>query len=435
MAVANVFIWDRFVGTVAWHPDRNAATFEFDDDFTRTGIDLAPLTMPVSDLQRGERIFEFTSLNKDVFHGLPGLLSDSLPDAFGSQILKSWLERQGKDIKSITPVEKLSYIGSRGMGALRFEPSLSPKARSSEKLEVESLINLTNKVLSERESMSMNLSEDEEKALSELIKVGTSAGGQRAKAIIGYNEKTGEIRSGQVDLPRGFQHFILKFDGVNTEELSDPEGYGRIEYAYYKMALDCGIAISKSNLLEENGRAHFMTRRFDRGDQGERIHIQTLCGIAHYDYHKPGLYSYDDAFAEMRDLYLPYPDMDQLYRRMIFNVVARNQDDHTKNISFLLPENETWRLSPAYDVTWSYNPTGIWTNLHQMTISGKRDRFTKKDLLDFGKKEGIKNCRHIVNEIVEIISNWQSYARECDVRSDYLKVIGKTHRLQLDGKV
>ena len=432
MPAVNVFIWSHFVGTVIWDAARQVATFEFDDNFIKLGIDLAPLMMPLEDLQRGEKIFEFASLNKEVFHGLPGLLSDSLPDAFGGALLKTWLSRQGRDVKTITPVEQLSYIGSRGMGALRFEPAISIKATSADKLEVASLLGLANKVLPDRASLLVSLSEDEERALHELIKVGTSAGGQRGKAIVAYNEKTGEIRSGQLDLPEAFEHYLLKFDGVNAGELGDPTGYGRIEMAYYRMALDCGILMTNCRLLEENGRAHFMTRRFDRKEDGERIHMQTLCALAHYDYHQPGMYSYDDAFADMRELYLPYPDMEQLYKRMVFNIVARNQDDHTKNISFVLPENGVWRLSPAYDVNWSYNPSGAWTNLHQMHVSGKRDQFTKQYLTNFGQKQGIKNCSEIVDQIVGIVSNWPVYAKMTGVNQDRIGVISKTHRLKLN---
>ena len=433
MAAVNVFIWSHFVGTVIWDAARQVAAFEFDDNFIKLGIDLAPLMMPLEDLQRGEQIFAFASLNKETFHGLPGLLADSLPDAFGGALLKAWLARQGKDLKTITPVEQLSYIGSRGMGALRFEPAILPKATAADKLEVASLLGLANKVLSDRASLLVSLSEDEERALLELIKVGTSAGGQRGKAIVAYHEKTGEIRSGQLDLPEAFEHYILKFDGINTGVLGDPAGYGRIEMAYYRMARDCNIWMTNCRLLEENGRAHFMTRRFDRREDGARVHMQTLCALAHYDYQQPGMYSYDDAFADMRELYLPYPDTDQLYRRMVFNIVARNQDDHTKNISFVLPENGDWRLSPAYDVTWSYNPSGAWTDLHQMHVSGKRDGFTRQDLIDFGQKQSIKNCGEIVDQIVEIVSNWPEYAKMTGVDHGRIQVISKTHRLKLDG--
>lgn len=433
MVLVNVYIWDQFVGTVAWNPKRQVGTFEFDSSFTRQGIDLAPLTMPLEDIYSGERIYEFPGLNKDVFHGLPGLLSDSLPDAFGNEIFRAWILRQGKDLRSVSPVEKLSYIGSRGMGALRFEPSMSPETNKEDTLELQSLLDLTSKLLMDRESVMVNLSDDEEAALSELIKIGTSAGGQRAKAIIAFNPETNEMRFGQLDLAPDFEHYILKFDGVTSNTLGDPEGYGRIEMAYCHMAMDCGIRMSLCRLLEENGRAHFMTQRFDRRASSERIHMQTLCAMAHYDYHQPGQYSYDEALADMRDLYLPYNDMEQMFRRMIFNVVARNQDDHTKNISFLLPENGQWKLSPAYDVNWSYNPDGVWTSLHQMNISGKRSHFVKNELVEFGERNDIDNPNDIVEEIIEVVSNWSQYAKNTCVDDSRISLIGKTHRLRLDG--
>lgn len=435
MAGVRVYAWDHFIGSVIWSPSREVATFEFDQEFVKLSIDLAPITMPLEDLQRGERIFEFTTLTKGVFHGLPGLLSDALPDDFGNEVMNAWVIRQGKDLKSITPVEKLSYIGSRGMGALQFEPAMINPSKTTEKLEVGELLSLTNKVLANKKAVKLNLRSNEERVLTELIKVGSSAGGQRAKAIIAYNKKTGEVRSGQLNLPKDFEHYILKFDGVQSGYLSEPVGYGRIELAYHYIATACGITMTHCELYEENGRAHFMTKRFDRGENGERIHMQTLCAMSHYDFKRAGAYSYDDAFADMRELYLPYQDMEQLYRRMVFNVIARNQDDHTKNISFLLPEHGEWRLSPAYDVTYSYNPSGEWTSAHQMNIAGKTDNFTKKDLLDFGDRQGIKNSKDIIEQILEVVSKWPSYAKDAGVKKSQITPRAKTHRLRLDGSL
>ncbi len=431
MAVVQVKVWGQLVGAVLWNAERGFATFEFAPEFIKRGIDLAPLTMPLRDLQRGERQYSFSSLNHETYSGLPGLLSDSLPDAFGSQIIRSWLSAQGRSANSINPIEKLSYVGVRGMGALEFEPATTPFGRQAEDIEVEELLSLTNKVLKERQSIALNLTADEEKTMADLIRVGTSAGGQRPKAIIGYNPETGEIKSGQFILPKGFEYYMLKFDGVHESNLGDPAGYGRIEMAYHLMAKDCGINMMPCQLLEENGRAHFMTQRFDRTTSGEKLHMQTLCAMAHYDFNLPGAFGYEDAFADMRDLALPYQDFEQQYLRMIFNVIARNQDDHTKNIAFLLPQNGEWRLSPAYDVTWAFNPSGEWTSLHQMSIGKKRDNFTRADLLEFAKSQSIKKAIALITRVEEVVSNWPQYAKATSVDNRRISTIGKTHRLNL----
>lgn len=431
MAVIKVKVWGELVGAVLWDEQRRGASFEFASSFVDMGIDLAPLTMPLIDIQRGERLFSFPNLNPDTFSGLPGLLSDSLPDAFGNQIIRSWLGSQGRSVSSINPIEKLSYVGVRGMGALEFEPSATPFGRQTEDIAVESLLSLTNKVLRERQSVDLSLTADEEQAMKDLIRVGTSAGGQRPKAIIGFNPKTKSVKSGQFILPRGYEYYILKFDGVNAGDLSDSAGYGRIEMAYHLMAKDCGIDMMPSRLLEENGRAHFMTQRFDRGMGGEKLHMQTLCAMAHYDFMMPGAYGYEDAFADMRELSLPYYDFEQQYLRMIFNVIARNQDDHTKNIAFIMPKGGEWRLSPAYDINWAYNPNGDWTSKHQMTIRGKRDFFTKTDLLEFGKEQSIKKAKDHIDHVTEVVSNWHNYATMTDVDKNKVSFIGKTHRLKL----
>jgi serine/threonine-protein kinase HipA len=428
VAVVRVKIWGQLVGAVLWNEERQLGTFEFASEFLEAGIDLAPLTMPLEDLKRGERLFSFPNLNKVTYNGLPGLLSDSLPDAFGNQIIRSWLLAQGRSINSINPIEKLGYVGIHGMGALEFEPATTAFGTQVKDIEVESLLSLTNKVLAERQSVSLSLTKDEQQAMTDLIRVGTSAGGQRPKAIIGFNPKTKEIKSGQFLLPAGFDYYMLKFDGVDQGSLGDPAGYGRIEMAYQLMAKDCGIDMMPCHLLEENGRAHFMTKRFDRGDNGEKLHMQTLCAMAHYDFMMPGLYGYEDAFADMRELRLPYHDFEQQYLRMVFNVVARNQDDHTKNIAFLLPRNGEWRLAPAYDVNWAYNPEGDWTSQHQMSIRGKRDGFTKQDLIDFAKEQSIKKPENLIDQVAESVNNWHKFASSTGVNQNRLSTIEKTFR-------
>jgi serine/threonine-protein kinase HipA len=430
MAALKIKLWGNTVGAVAWDPLRNHGVIEFTDDFVKAGLDLAPLTMPYEDLIRGQRIFSFPGLNNQTFDGLPGLLADALPDAFGNTILRAWLRSRKRSSESLTPLEKLSYVGKRAMGALEFEPE-ADIPEPEEKIEMVRLLELTNKVLEEKNKIALDLNTDEASTMASLIRIGSSAGGQRPKAIIGYHPGTREIRSGQVPLPEGFRHYLLKFDGVKEGGLADPQGYGRLELAYHHMALACKIQMQPSSLLEENGRAHFMTLRFDRTAAGDKLHMQTLCALSHFDFNMAGAYSYEDAFEEMRALGLPYPDMDQLFKRMVFNVVARNQDDHTKNIAFLMDKTGEWRLSPAYDLTWNYNPRGDWTSVHQMSINQKRDDFTRNDLLEVAFRQGIKNPAEIIERTIDTLSRWTDFARETGVRLDLSEAARLSHRLKL----
>lgn len=428
--IVRVKYLDEVVGALAWDNRQNCAVFEFSDSFVQKEIDIAPITMPLADLQRGQRLFAFPQLSPRTFEGLPGLVADALPDAFGNAVLRAWLRTEKRESGSLTPLEKLSYVGKRAMGALEFEPTAEMPIPSDE-LIVERLLALTNKVLDTKNQLSLDLSTEEHQAMATLIRVGASAGGQRPKALIGYNTKTKHIRSGQVNLPKGYQYYLLKFDGVTQGELGDPKGYGRSELAYYHMAKACGIEMMNCQLLEENGRAHFMTKRFDRTDDGKKVHVQTLCALSHFDFNLAGAYDYEDAFEEMRAIGLPYPDMEQFFRRMVFNVVVRNRDDHTKNISFLMDENGLWRLSPAYDVAWSFNAAGEWTNVHQMTIGGKRDNFTRKDLLELGKRQGIKKAAEILDQTLEVVSRWEEYASMTDVNNALRAAVSRSHRLGL----
>jgi len=355
------------------------------------------------------------------------MLSDVLPDDFGNRLIDQWLILNNIPKTRFTPLDRLCYIGARGMGALEFQPAKHIIYKEATTIEVNKLAQLAEKVLNTRQKLQLNLSETEH--LNELIKVGTSAGGQRAKAIIAYNEDTYEIRSGQSRAPKGFEHYIFKFDGVNDNALGDPKGYGRIEYAYYLMAVDCGISMEKSLLFEEHDRAHFMTRRFDRVGGDQKMHMQTLCSLAHFDYKLPGAYSYENAFEIMRKLRLPHTDAVQLYKRMLFNIIARNQDDHTKNISFLMDKKGTWRLSPAYDITYSYNPSGIWTSMHQMSVNGKRDDFTLTDLKTVGEKISYKNHKETIQQIMTVISNWSMYAKKAGIPEHQSRKLAKTFRL------
>ncbi len=420
--VAKVVLWDMFVGAVIWNRERGYATFEYDDEFIQRGLDISPVVMPVKNPDNPKGIYSFSALNKETYKGLPGLLSDSLPDRYGNRIIDRWLAKQGRSQESFNPVERLCYIGRRGMGALEYEPVLSRPDNFSEKIEINELVSLAAEILNERRNLKTNLKSKVDEGLKQIIKVGTSAGGARAKAIIAYNKNTGEVRSGQIDDLPGFEYWLIKFDGVQDNELGNPRGYGRIEYAYNRMAKDCGIETAESALFTENNRAHFMTKRFDRSGS-EKLHMQTLCGIAHYDYNDPLAYSYEQAFRVMRVMRLPYTAAEQLFRRMVFNVIALNRDDHTKNISFLMDKNGVWRLAPAYDITFSYNPQSKWISRHQLSVNGKRENITLDDLLDFAKSMNIKKPLKIIDQIKNVAGEWKKYASECGVEKEQAKYI------------
>ncbi len=416
VSAANILLWGNNIGAVIWDEKRMLASVEFNPTFAKLGLNVAPLTMPLSEIAQGNRLFSFPGLNRETFSGLPGLLADSLPDRFGNAILDTWLAEQGRTKQSVNPVERLCYTGSRGMGALVYDPSLKfSKNSKSELLDVERLVHLARLVLDEKAGMNGKINSDNIEGLNEIIRVGTSAGGARAKAVIAYNELSGEMRSGQVDASEGFSYWLIKFDGVTNKQLDDPEGYGRIEYAYYLMAKDCGIEMTECKLLEEGTRAHFMTKRFDRSANGDRHHMQTLCGIAHMDYNDPLSYAYEDAFEVMRLLRLPYPDAEQLFRRMVFNVMARNHDDHTKNISFLMNKQGIWKLAPAYDVTYAYNPESRWVFQHQMAVNGKRQNITRKDLLSVARNMNIKKANDIIDEVSGTLKKWKGYAETAGI--------------------
>ena len=428
---AFVELWGIQVGAVSWDPAGGFGTFEFDPSFIRHELDIAPLKMPLADVADGIRQYDFRALPRNTYMGLPGLLADALPDKFGNEVINAWLARQGRTPDSFNPVERLCYTGKRAMGALEFSPILNNALEESVPVEVAELVQLAESVLMERAGLEGELGTDPSEALLDILRVGTSAGGNRPKAIIALNEETREYRSGQVEAPKGFTYWVLKFDGVKDQRLGDPAGYGRVEYAYYLMALDLGIKMKESRLLEENGRAHFLTKRFDRGPDGRKLHLQSLCAIAHYDFNSRGAYSYEQAFQVNRELRLPYADNDQLYRRMLLNVVGRNQDDHTKNIAYLMDTDGEWQLSPAYDVIYSYNPQGPWTRNHQMSIQGKTDNFSRRDFLNLATEMGIRNAGVIMDQVLEVVSKWQEYANEAGVSKSQAEAIANTHRLDL----
>lgn len=418
--VAEVKIWGELVGAVRWVQDQQLGFFEYDPDFIKKGWDLSPIKMPISD---GAGIYSFPELrqgrndNEDTFKGLPGLLSDALPDRYGNRLINIWLAQQGRPDNSMNPVEKLCFIGTRGMGALEFEPAQIKAGKTTFSIEIDSLVDVAKKMLSKREDFLTNIGKEEEKAMKDILKTGTSAGGARPKAVIAYNPKTQEVRSGQGNVPKGFAHWLMKLDGVSSDQFGESSGWGRVEYAYYLMAKDCGINISESQLLEENGRAHFMTKRFDR-DGNTKHHIQTLCGLQHFDFNDMNGYSYEQLFQTMRQLRLTYPEAEEMFRRMVFNVLATNYDDHTKNFSFLLKQNEKWILAPAYDLCFSYDETNHWVSKQTLSVNGKRLQIAKADLMTIAKDNNIKKGEKIITEINGRVKAWQSYASQAKVRRD-----------------
>ena len=429
MQVAEVKIWGKLVGAVAWDTDRGFATFEYDPKFKQLGWDLAPLKMPVSD---NRNQFSFPELRKDknseydTFKGLPGLLADALPDKYGNQLINLWLAQQGRPQDSMNPVEMLCFIGSRGLGALEFEPAVLKESKRAFSIEIDSLVAIAQKMLDQREAFVTNLNKDEEQAVLEILKIGTSAGGARPKALIAWNEKTGEVKSGQTKAPKGFEHWLIKLDGVSDVQLGSSHGYGRVEMAYYNMAIACGIEMMPSRLLEENGRAHFMTRRFDREGSEVKHHLQTFCALKHFDYNLVNSFSYEQLFQCMRELKLSYADAEQMFRRMVFNVIARNCDDHTKNFSFLLKQRGKWELTPAYDLCHAYRPGSEWVSQHALSINGKRKDITKADLLVIGESIRCKKASEIVDEINEIVNQWKKYADDVKVKPSLRDQIAKT---------
>lgn len=419
MTDARVILWARDIGAVSWDDVRQVGVFQYAPEFVESKIEIAPLTMPLRQLP-----FSFPALSKDTFLGMPGLLSDSLPDKFGNALIDSWLAMQGRKPNSFNPVERLCYIGARGMGALEFKPSIIEPATNARRLEVAHLVGLANAVLSEREALTGYLNQtSNHDTMEDIIRVGTSAGGARAKAVLAWNEETGEFRSGQIDAGEGFSPWLMKFDGITNnkdKELADPRGYGRIEFAYAKMAVAAGIDMTECRLHFEGGRAHFMTRRFDRTKSGGKLHMQSLGALMHLDFNAAGIHSYEQAMTAIRQLALPAYDGEQQLRRAVFNVLARNQDDHVKNIAFLMNKQGEWRLSPAFDVTYAFNPNGLWTNQHQMSINGKRDDFDLEDFIALGALGNVKPVRvkNIVNEVKDACERWSGFAAEAGVNED-----------------
>lgn len=433
MSIAEIQLWGRSIGAVSLVDGATTAAFEYVPEFVDSGIQLSPLCMPLA-----RRVYQFPALPFGTFHGLPGLLADSLPDRFGNALIDQWLALQGRSAASFNAVERLCYIGARGMGALEFKPLLGPKPRASSRVDVAALVKLAADVLTHRLGLTASLETPaREKAMRDILRVGTSAGGARAKAIIAWNPDTNEVRSGQVEAASGFGYWLLKFDGVagnKDKELEDAQGYGAIEYAYALMARAAGIDITECRLLEEGGRRHFMTRRFDRLDDGSKLHMQSLGALAHFDYNHAGAYSYEQALLVIRQLGLPMAALEEQFRRMLFNVVARNQDDHVKNIAFLMNQQGAWSLSPAFDVTYSYNPNGAWTATHQMSINGKRDDFVLDDFRACAKAAMLKRGRDksLLEEVCACVRRWPEFAEQAGLTDAQTAQIGRSHRMRFD---
>lgn len=395
MTDATIRLWGRDIGAVTWLEDEGYGVFQYTPEFAVSAREVAPLVMPLT-----EAPYAFPELPRPAFKGLPGLLADSLPDKYGNALINEWLARQNRTAASFNPVERLCYIGERGMGALEFHPTQGQTTRRSRRLDIAKLVDLASQVLSMRKDMHGALGgEDDQATLEEILRVGTSAGGARAKAVLAWNPDTGEFRSGQVSADDGFGYWLMKFDGVSNnrdKELADPQGFGMIEYAFSLMARDAGIDMSECRLHREGGRSHFMTRRFDRTSTGRKVHMQSLAALRHYDFNAAGAYSYEQAIETIRLLDLDAVDLEQQFRRAVFNIFIRNQDDHVKNIAFLMDRSGAWRLSPAFDVAYAWNPSGDWTNAHQMSLNGKRDDFALEDLVDFGAHCGFKRRKSLI---------------------------------------
>ncbi len=428
--IAEVRLWGRRIGAVSMESGSEVAFFQYDPAFAASGIQVAPLVMPLA-----EQVYSFPALARDSFHGLPGLLADSLPDRFGNDLIDAWLATQGRTSTSFSAVERLCYTGARGMGALEFLPALGPKQGKATKIEIDALVQLASEVLTHRNDLQASFGEtDRGQALNDILRVGTSAGGARAKAVIAWNPQTHEVRSGQVPAARGFEYWLLKFDGVSgnrDKELEDPRGYGAIEYAYYLMAKRAGITMSECRLLEEHGRRHFMTRRFDRLADGTKLHMQSLGALAHFDYNRAGAYACEQALLTIRQLGLPMASVEEQFRRMAFNIVARNQDDHVKNIAFLMDKQGEWSLAPAFDLSYSYNPAGVWTAAQQMTLNGKRDAFTRHDFEQCAKAALMKRGRAatILAEVQAAVNDWPEFAANAQVDPEWRGKIQRSHRL------
>jgi len=424
MIGADVYIWGTKVGSLTYQDNSGLPSFQYSREFMNSGIELSPIKMPLS-----TNVYSFPELRGEAFRGLPGLVADSLPDKFGNAVIAAWLSSEGRSIESFTPIEKLCYIGSRGMGALEYVPSTYSSLDEGESIQVSKLASLASEILADRKKLSVNVTEN---GMNQILKVGTSAGGARAKAIVAWNEDTGEVRSGQIDAGEGFSYWILKFDvqGNSDKEAVDPPEYTTIEYAYYLMAISCGIEMNECRLIEDSGKKHFAAKRFDRTKDG-KLHMQSLAAIGHFDYNIPAIVGYEECASIMRSMGMGMDCVEKLYRRMVFNVFAENNDDHVKNVSFLMDRRGKWKLSPAYDMAYAYNPQGAWTSGHQMTINGKRQDITVEDMLRCAVNMNIEanDAKTIIAEVGNVTSKWKTFAERAGLSEEKANMI--YNRLQI----
>lgn len=421
MDVAEVYLWGTRIGAAVQDGIGDMPKFNYDKDFIGSGIELSPVVMPLS-----ERIYSFPALSKQTFHGLPGLLADSLPDKFGTKLIERYLAERGRNLKSLTAVERLLYTGKRGMGALEFFPQKNYNVAEDAPVDINALVELASMILTDRENIHISAGED---AMEQIINIGTSAGGARAKAVIAWNRQTDDIRSGQIDAGEGYEYWLIKFDGVkNNKDKGDQEdgqAYTRIEYAYYLMAKEAGIMMSDCQLYQESGRYHFMTKRFDRDESGKKIHMQTLGALAHYDYNMPGAHSYEQAAHIIEQLGIGQKAVEQFFRRMVFNIVMRNQDDHVKNISFLMSRTGEWSLAPAYDITYASDETNYWLARHQMSMNGKTEQFETEDFYECGRAMNLSKAkvRKILDEVRAAALLWEQCAQKAFLKERDMEAV------------
>lgn len=432
--VAKVKIWNTNVGAVTWSDDDGMAFFEYDKNFEKGNWNLSPLLMSINN---PHRVYFFPALRHrdteelNAFNGLPGLLADSLPDKYGNELINAWLASQGREPDSMNPVEKLCFIGSRAMGALQFEPVVDIDGGEAFNVDIHSLVDIASEILAKRLSFSTNF-HSKDIAVRKILSIGTSVGGARPKAVIAYNERTGDVRSGQCDANPGYEHWLIKLDGVSDAQLGSSRGWGRVEYAYYLMAKECGIEMMPCQLFEENGRAHFMTKRYDRVGNSERLHTQTMCAINHMDFNRTQSYSYEQLFQIMRQLNLTYSEMEQMFRRMVFNAYARNCDDHTKNHAFIMDKTGHWKLSPAYDICFAYNPQNHWVSRHSLSINFKREHFTIADFMAVAKLINCRKPETLIQEVKQTVSNWQVFADNAHVDGELKQLIQQSILIDVD---
>jgi serine/threonine-protein kinase HipA len=430
---AEVRLWGRRIGAVTLGEGTDVASFEYDPGFVSSGVEVAPIEMPLLP----KRIFRFPGLARDGFNGLPGMLADSLPDLYGKALIDSWLATQGRSPGSMNAVERLCYVGDRGMGALEFKPEEGPPRTPSHQVDIEQLRELAGEILSQRQGLEVSFETEERKAaLQEILRVGSSAGGARAKALIAFDPETESVRSGQVSAGSGYEQWILKFDGIEeaSRDFGASRGYGAVEFVYSLMARAAGIEMSACRLLEENGRRHFMTRRFDRPRGNEKLHMQSLAALAHLDYNQLRSHSYEQAFRLLRQLRLDSRAREQLFRRMLFNIGARNQDDHVKNIAFLMDRKGNWRLAPAYDVIYAFNPDpGRPTSMHQMSANGVFVDFALEDIEAVGEIVPLPRGRakQLLSEVTAAVAKWPEIAAANDIPQPTIDSIAAAHQLQL----